>query len=105
MSGSLNPRIVEPGVKLGAPFTKAVRSVRFQDDQDLQHLARRRRRILTVISSVIETPDLRNESAQIGALCVPPATPVCGPSDFTIQGFHAGVIICVNNATTADDSI
>ena len=35
-SGSLNPRIVEPGVKLDAPFKKAVRTVGCQM-WDLQH--------------------------------------------------------------------
>ena len=41
MSGSLNPRIVEPGVKLGAPFKKAVRTVGCQFDQYLRHILRR----------------------------------------------------------------
>ena len=41
-SGSLNPRIVEPGVKLRAPFKKAVRTVGCQVDWTCNTSLRRR---------------------------------------------------------------
>ena len=107
-SGSLKPRMVTPSGNVVAAFKKAERSVRnrFVSTGCSFRSQVRQLTLLVLISvGVVETPDLRHESAQVLIVgVVLPGSPVGGPRQLAAQCAHASISIRVHDPPSGHDA-